>query len=130
MSNPSLDIATILEEDGYGMIGKDIYATFDIPPKPDLIALVTTTGATEPDMARIDYSFPIIQVVVRGSLGGYLACSEKMYEIKDHLHGITSRQVNGMRYVYIYVSSPPIDLELDDNRRPKMAATFMSMRSC
>jgi hypothetical protein len=129
MSNPSFDIASILEGNKIGTIGKDIFATKDVPPKPDLLTFVSTTGATGPDVTHIDYSFPVVQVVVRGATGGFLVCSNRMYAINKLLHGLNGIVVNGTRYTYIFNSFGPIELELDDNRRPSMATTFKMMAS-
>lgn len=128
ISNPAIDVATILENNGIGEIGKDIFVTSDVPSKPDFIVFITTTGVSEPESPQIPYSFPTIQVITRGNIGKYVECSDKMYEINALLHGMTDVIVNSMRYVYIYNAFGPLDMGLDDTRRPMIATNFNARR--
>lgn len=128
MKDPAYDIATMLVQKKMGVLGEDLFATGDVPPKPDFLTFLNVTGSAAPDDARYAFSYAIVQIVVRGNIGGYVQCMEKMYSIHNYVHGITNRTVNDTRYAFIYNVSGPINLEMDETMRPLMAATYRTFR--
>ena len=127
MTNTARDLAIILERAGVGTIGTDIFATPDIPPKPDEIIYLTITGTEDATSVNLDYSYPKVQVIVRGSAGGLLSVWDRVEQVHSVLHGKVNAVVETRRYVLIDNANGPIDLGFDDTMRVMAGETFKSI---
>lgn len=127
MMNTARDLAIILERAGIGTIGTNIFATPDIPPKPDEILYLTVTGSEDQSSVNLDYSYPKVQVIVRGSAGGLLSVWERVGNAHDVLHGKVNLVVETRRYVLIDNASGPVDLGFDDTMRVMAGETFKTI---
>lgn len=127
MMNTARDLAIVLERANVGTIGTDIFATPDIPPKPDEIIYLTITGTETATSVNLDYSYPKVQVVVRGAAGGLLSVWERIGQVHAALHGKVGVVVEARRYVLIDNASGPNDLGFDDTMRVMAGETFKSI---
>ena len=123
-TSPAYDIAKIISDHELGVLGVDLFATKEVPPKPDKLIMVMNTGAYEEPSARLTYRYPMVQVVARGAAGNFSECTDRIYKIDAVLHGITSLVVNDNSYVYIYRVMEPIDLDYDEIMRPFIGANY------
>lgn len=124
MSSPSFDIAQLIHDKGIAELGKDLFATREIPPKPDKLTMVINSGTYDEPSANLIYRYPMVQVVARGAAGEFSECTDRIYEIDIMLHGLTGVIVNGNRYVYIYRNTEPMDLDYDETMRPFIGANY------
>lgn len=124
MTSPSYDIAFLIDKAGIAKLGVDLFATKEIPPKPDKLVMVINSGTYDEPSAHLTYRFPMIQVVVRSAAGEFRDGTERIYAIDNLLHGITDLIVNNNRYVYIYRNTEPMDLDYDETMRPFIGANY------
>jgi len=127
MVNAARDLAIILERGNVGTIGTNIFATPDIPPKPDEIIYLTVTGSDEASSVNLDYSYPKVQVIVRGEAGGLLSVWDRVAQVHNVLHGKVGVVVETRRYVLIDNANGPEDLGFDDTMRVMAGETFKTM---
>lgn len=127
MMNTARDLAIILERANIGTIGTNIFATPDIPPKPDEIIYLTITGSEEASSVNLDYSYPKVQVIVRGSAGGLLSVWDRVGQVHDVLHGKVENVVETRRYVLIDNANGPVGLGFDDTMRVMAGETFKTI---
>jgi len=118
MKSPAFDIATILQDNGFGAIGINIFTTDDQPPLPDSIIIVKDTGTSWPDGTRQNIEYPSLQITGRDRKGFAIACEQKVRNIKNLLRTIIKYDVNGSYYAYIDQTFGPNDLGLDEVMRP------------
>ena len=129
MSTITNEIATLLEREGFGVIGKSIFVSTDQPPKPDFIIQILNAGTSLPDYPSIDISHPAIQIKVRGGKGQHQFCEETIFEIKDYLKSLSGKVIYGSRYIYINHLSGPVDIGTDSTMRPSYSVNFYTMRT-
>lgn len=127
MMNAARDLAIVLERFNIGTIGTDIFATPDIPAKPDEIIYLTITGSDEASSVNLDYSYPKVQVIVRGKAGGLLSVWDRVEQVHNVLHGKVNAVVETRRYVLIDNANGPTDLGFDDTMRVMAGETFRTM---
>ena len=123
-TSPSFDIAGILERLEFGKLGIDLFATKEIPAKPDKITFIMNTGTYEDPSVNLTYRYPMVQVVARGAAGEFGECTNRMYVVDEMLHGLNDVYINENRYVYIYRITEPVDLDYDDTMRPFIGANY------
>jgi hypothetical protein len=123
-SSPAFDIAEMLSQQGLGKLGVDLFATKEIPPKPDKIIFVMNTGTYEEPSVNLTYRYPMVQVIARGAAGEFKECTDRIYRADAMLHGLTDVYLNDNRYVFIYRVTEPVDLDYDDSMRPFLGANY------
>ncbi len=129
MSSPAVDVATILQDHGFGFIGVNIFTTDDQASLPNNIIIVKDTGTSWPDGTRQDIEFPSLQIIGRDSKGQAVACEKKVRDIKNMLmHTVCCYTVNGAYYAYIDQSFGPNDLGLDEVMRPSYTLNITCFR--
>lgn len=90
------------------------------------ICLIETPGEAPLEAWAIVY--PSVQVTFRGAKDDYEATKQKAQDVFNCLHG--GEIAIGAAFVYFYAKqSAPISMGRDENRRPKMAWNFRSMRN-
>lgn len=129
MSTLTFDIATILQDNGLGIIGESIFVGQDSPPKPDVQLNIRNTGTFLPDYPTIDLAYPTVQIIARGTKGGHQACEEKIYAVKDYMKTIANYTVNDSRFVFINQQSGPVDIGLDSVMRPMYSLNLVCLRT-
>lgn len=114
------DIAQILQSNGIGTIGADIYLG-QLPASPDNVVAVFEYGGEPPDLhANIEY--PGLQVMVRNKR--YDAGRQKIEQARNVLHGLAETVVNGHRYLLIRANQSPAFLQRDENNRAIFVCNF------
>ena len=129
MSTLTKDIATILEDNGFGEIGKNIFVSQDAPPKPDLVLNIKNFGTALPDLPTIALEYISVQIIARASKGGHQECETIIYSIKNFLKTISNYYVNDSRFVFINHQSGPVDIGIDTLMRPLYALNVLCLRT-
>jgi hypothetical protein len=134
MYDPAKGIADILVEENVGVLGSLTGWNISLgrfPDQPDTSILVNQTGGYSP-FPHLLLNFPSVQVLVRGSKGGYQDARAKIDEVADILLGIDAGLINPNQ------DNPPKgdwwqgitqmgDVSLvgyDENHRPLFTANF------
>jgi hypothetical protein len=129
MSTLSFDIATILQDNGYGVIGSSIYLSDDVPPKPDHMVKIRLLGTSMPDSPNINLQTPLVRVTVRDGRGRYQECEAFTKGINNFLSSVADYSVNDSRFVYINNDFGPIELGIDPLMRPSFSVDFKCKRT-
>lgn len=129
MSNITFDIATLLENNGYGIIGTDIFVSEDHPAKPDKVLVIKNLGTVVPDHPTIDMSYLSIQIMFRESKGGYQNCEKKAFEVNNFLKTIANEQVNDTILIFINHQSGPVSIGMDTTMRPLYSLNMICLRT-
>jgi len=129
MSTPSAYIASVLESNSFGVIGTDIFATTDLPYKPDAMVIILDPPGFSRDVPNLRYTMCRIQINVRGTEGGAQDAfdrAEKINYFLQYWHG----HVWNTRFVYINnVSGSPAYIGLDEGMRPIFSLNFEAMKT-
>lgn len=129
MSTVTQDIATILEDNGFGTIGVDIFVGEDAPESPDSQIKIISTGTFNNDFPTIDLAYPTVQILNRGAMGSGQACEALSLSIKDFMKTVGNYSVNQARFVYINHLSGPVSLGLDESMRPIFSLNLVCLRT-
>ena len=124
MNSPSEDIAQIIADASLGTIGTDLFRGKQ-PPRTGLTITVYDTPGVAP-FADIKLYEPGVQVRVRDA--DYSTAYDKMLEIVEALIVPTTREVNGTRYIGIWMAGDIESLGYDDNDRVSLFANFNTQR--
>ena len=91
MSSPAYNVATLLNTQGIGTSGTNLFVGLDPGGSTQTISIYDTVGASpNPKWAR---DYPGIQIVVYGPANDYATGWAKAQEIKDYLLGITGQTI-------------------------------------
>lgn len=123
------DIALLLEQEGVGTVGSDIFAGIDQPSVPDNAIFVVATGTYQPQSPNLDYSYPTVQISVRSAKGMKQECDNLADVVINKLHGLTNAIISGNRYVQIFQNSGPVSFLEDGTMRPKNIINFSAIRT-
>lgn len=93
------------------------------PDVPDTTILINQVGGSSP-FPHLLLNFPSVQVLVRGSKGGYQDARDKISEVVDSLLGIPAQQVGGDWWQGITQLGDFGLIGYDENHRPLFAANF------
>lgn len=129
MSSPADDIAKILETNGFGVIGVDIYTESDIPPKPDNIIAISEVNSFLPPSPNLDLSEHYVQIRSRGARGNKSWARNKIEAVNSFLHGANNLEIGDVRYVYSFISSGPAYITQDENMRPGYTTDYRMLRT-
>jgi hypothetical protein len=114
------DIKDYLEQNSIGTFGADLFIG-QLPPSPDdCIALFEYAG--EPPDLHWNGEYPGLQVMARGK--SYPATRAKIESVKNILHGVTEKVINGTRYLLIQARQSPATLGRDENGRQLFVVNF------
>ena len=114
------DIAQILQNNGIGVLGTDIFLG-QLPVSPDnCMALFEYAG--EPPDLHSNVEYPGLQVLVRS--GNYESGRSKIEQIRSVLHGLNEITVDNHRYLLIRANQSPEFLERDENNRAVFVCNF------
>lgn len=127
---PTLGVKDILVEEGIGLWAVDtssvdvwaISISRQIDTPHTLITLYDAPGlAPEPGL---DIDYPSVQVVVRGTVNGYMAAWKKARQIRDALLGRSTEVRNGDMWASVTMMNDIMHLGEDENERPMLTMTF------
>lgn len=129
MNSPAVDIKDFLEssECGVGTFGTDIFIGI-MPETPDACICISDASGLKPE-SRYEWEYPGLQVLVRKAEGNYVTAREKIIQIKDCLHGLNNRTINGTIYKMIVAAHEPLYLGVDGINRPMFSINFELQRT-
>ena len=132
MSTLTEEIATYLEDNGFGEVGVDIFVMPDAPPKPDRMIMVTRTGSWDPDARRVQrrglpLTSPTFQVIVRGGRGDGNWCENEAERINNFLGLVANTRMIGSEYIFINHLSGPSMIGMDEVMRPIASINFAAL---
>lgn len=93
------------------------------PDVPDTTILINQTGGASP-FPHLLLNFPSVQVIVRGSKGGYIDARNKVEEVVDSLLGIPAQEIGNDWWQGIIQLGEVGMIGYDENHRPLFAANF------
>jgi hypothetical protein len=132
MNAPSEDVKDILDgESELGLTyGTDLFIS-EMPSIPDACVCVYDSGGYAPDgcLDGAQFERPTIQIQVRGARGGYLIAHELAQSIRDALHGLADYEINGARYLGMWLEGDVNYIGQDDNNRPILSLNFRLERT-
>lgn len=118
MNSPAYDIATILQNNGFGTIGQNIFVSDDQPYSQDSIIMIRDTGSFDVDTPRQNVEWVTLQITIREAKGQGELCANKSRSIKNFLKNLTQVYVNDTYFAFINQTNGPNYVGLDDVMRP------------
>ncbi len=130
MNSPSVDISGLLETEGIGTVGTDIFTSKE-PDTPNKCVTLYDTGGFEPDLTDVVCDKPTIQIKVRGEKGkGATAAYAVADTIKRYLHGLHNEDIDSVsRIILVKSMSDIIFLGYDDRDRVQYTLNFEIYRT-
>lgn len=125
-NSPAEDIAQMLETDGIGIRGTNIF----IGRSPDLDILtivISDTGGFAPNPKWLREA-QTVQCLVRGTPGAYSIAWQKAQEIKDALLGRSPTVIGIADYVLFVQIGDIINIGVDEKERPLMSSNWQLTR--
>jgi hypothetical protein len=111
-------IAALLEEQGHGTIGTDLFSDH-LPEDPDDAVIVTTSGGGPPEWvhnkAIVNTEMPHFQVAVRSA--SITTAKQKAHAIYDDLQVIRNSIVDGVFFQRMMPLQSPFPIERDEKNR-------------
>lgn len=114
------DIAQILQTNGIGTIGVDIFLG-QLPASPDNVVVVFEYAGEPPDL-HWSGEYPGLQILARNK--SYDAGRQKIEQVKNILHGMAETVINSHRFLLIRANQSPFFLERDENNRAIFVCNF------
>ena len=130
MNAPSIDIASILEEDS--TLGLTLATNLFVgkePASPQDCVTVFDTPGFPPQLSynrEEIYEYPSVQIRVRNK--SYQSGWDMIEDIKNALHGQANVSCDTVLYTVIYCSSGPALLDWDENGRCRFIVNFNLQR--
>ena len=126
MSAPEIGIKDLLVSSGVGTFaassGWGIFIG-RLPTSPDTAIACIKAGGRSP-FPHLLLNFPSVQVMIRGSSGGYEAAEAKARAVVDALLGIPSQTINNDDWGGITQLGDVISLGFDEKDRPIFSCNF------
>lgn len=119
------DIAQILQTNGIGVLGTDIFLG-QLPASPDNVVAVFEYAGEPPDL-HWPGEYPGLQILVRNK--SYEAGRQKIEQVKNILHGLAETVVNNHRYLLIRANQSPAFLQRDENNRAIFVCNFRVIKA-
>lgn len=124
--NPiSADIATILDDNGVGTAGQDIFAGPERDVDDVVISVLETGGEANPKWLRDNTQ---IQTRIKGLRNDYYSAVSKAQEVKDTLLGVYPLVIGGTHYVRFIIQSDISYVGQDENQRPYLTINWIVTR--
>ncbi len=132
MNAPSEDIKDILDGDSaLGLTFKtDLFVEEQID-KPNATITVRDSGGPQPQYHMpVDTIFkPTVQIMARGTAGGYLVAHELLQDIRATLEALSNYTINGARYLGFWTDGDIISVGLDESKRPLLSLNLRMERT-
>lgn len=129
MSSLTKDILTLLSDNGFGIIGVDLFATHNVPPKPSTVFNIRLAGSAQPYSYATKTEYPLVKVVARTDRGEYQLCEDNIDRVSKFLSSVGKIDVNDSRFISIDHLDGPNDEGLDTNMRPSYSITVKCIRT-
>jgi hypothetical protein len=125
------DMAIILQDNGFGTIGTNIFIGDDINPHLDTLIKLNRIGTVIPDnpIHSLNLSHPSLNITVIRPAWQYQDCERSAESIKDFMSGLRDYSVGESRYINIIHLEGPTDLGLDGRMRPRYSVQFSCDRT-
>ena len=121
-SSPAKDIADLLQSDGIGTEGTDLFVD-EIPDSPDFCIVCRNTVGFDPNPAYLRDS-PTVQVIIRGAKFGAAAAYDKAVEVKNALLGRAPTTINSKNYAQMLQTGDIIRAGQDELDRPHYSTNW------
>lgn len=128
-NTPADDVVTMLENDGVGTAGTDLFVNKEPQKNSSPIAAIYDTGGYDPDATGKVYDKPTVMARVKGVDGGITAATALIQSIKSALHGREPETISGSRYKGIWQVGDIMFVEYDERNRPVFSANFRLQRT-
>ena len=126
-NSPALDIATILQTNGLGTLGTDIFVGRE-PETPDQIITIYDTPGIAPN-AKYLRDEPTVQCRTRGRPDTYGATWILAQQIKDTLLGLAPQLIGGLSNYVLFVQIADISGAAGDSlNRPVLISNWQLVR--
>jgi hypothetical protein len=131
MSTFTADIAKILQDNGFGVIGSTIFVGDDIDPEIAPMIKVRSLGTVLPDspIHSLGLSHPSVDVIILHKRWEYAACELEAEQINVMMSGVRHLAVGTSRYINIINIDGPTDIGLDNKMRPRFSIQFSCDRT-
>jgi len=123
------DIATLLHNQGLGVLGTDLfYSRMPVSPQ-DCVIVYDNSGA--PPMLQLvkersTYSYHSIHIRSRATK--YDTAHEKLMAISTYLHGLHHVVLGDTYYALVRAVTAPVHLHYDENDRPVLLVNYEVQR--
>lgn len=125
-NSPAFDIAGILQTNGIGTFGTDIFVARE-PETPDQVITVYDTGGDPPN-AKFLRDEPTVQCRVRGNPDSYGTTWTLAQLIKDTLLGLAPQLIGGSNYVLFVQIADITSVASDKSNRPVLVSDWQLVR--
>lgn len=119
---PAEIIKDILVTASIGTFATDLFVSAE-PDKPDALVTVYDTGGDTPNPKWL-LNFPSVQVMVRGTEGGYQTMFAKAQDVVNALLGYPSTDFADQRLVSVRQIGGISFLGYDEKRRPRLSTNW------
>lgn len=129
MSTLTKDILTILSDNGFGVIGVDLFSTENVPPEPDTVFNIRVAGSAQPYSYVTRTEYPLVKVVSRAAKGGAQLCEDNISNVSKFLSSVGGYNANDSRFISIDHMDGPNDEGLDVTMRPSYSIIVKCIRT-
>ena len=126
INSPAFDVATILQTNGIGTLGIDIFVGRE-PEFPSQVITVYNTGGDPPN-AKFLRDEPTVQCRTRGSVDFYGTTWTLAQLIKDTLLGLAPQLIGGSNYVLFVQIADITGVAGDTHNRPVLISNWQLVR--
>lgn len=130
MNPASEDIKDILTADSSTTVATfatDLFIS-ELPASPDLCISLYDQGSWKPPEVNFDQEYPILQVLVRGTVSGYTTAYELAEDIYDVLHTMKNTTKNSTFYISITAATSIMYIGRDEKNRPLFSTNYHIIR--
>ena len=130
MSALVTDIATILEGDGVGTLGTDIFASKE-PDSPDNCITIYNTGGLPDDCIDLTSKDELCTFQIRVRNNNYISAYTVMDAVRDSIEKSKYNVItdsNGSTYYSIWSTNLPLDLQRDTTNRSIVTQNYSCLR--
>ena len=125
MNSPAVDIKDILIESSTGLslvFATDLFVSKMKEDVDECVCIYDGPGGSPEANYELDY--PSVQIRVRGNKMAYREGWALAKDVRDVLHGMTDKTINGTRYLEIVCSGDIMFIAYDESERPIFSVNF------
>ena len=128
MASPAKDVATLLQTEGLGTLGTDLFYSRE-PAKSGVIVTVYDLGGRNDANAKWLREYPEVQIRVKGTPNDYSSAWDKIQAIKDVLLGHDPVVINSeWNYIGVWINGDPIHLGNSEDDRAIIISSWRLVR--
>lgn len=126
MTSPAKDIAELLETNGVGTVGTNIFVGHLPLELSNIVGLFDTGGIyVNPKWKRDEFT---LQILIRGPKEDYEGGYAKAKAVKDAILGIDTVTINSTDYLQFIIIGDITFLSFDDKKRPQFTTNWRIVR--